>query len=268
MEYFREDGTKAIVEGDRVKYGEGIMRKNIIGANFIHGIIHGGRLSSFNSSFDEELIGIEMGLGDIVNAKIGDIKDAYELLKLKINSIGSTDIFELSCVVLETVDEYFNGFNNADLRMNYYFSDDFEESENNKISNLKGTGAAMCVERSALAQNLLKALGINSFFKSSGIIKNNNKEVHSYNLIEYKNKYYIFDSSIPNLINGRINPLIAEIDEETFNLLSSPISDIGISITVSHYNPYRDIDVTITYDRGRKKQVEVESLDKKNQKHL
>ena len=30
MEYFREDGTKAIVEGDRVKYGEGIMRKNIV----------------------------------------------------------------------------------------------------------------------------------------------------------------------------------------------------------------------------------------------
>lgn len=268
MEYVRNNGTKVIVEGDKVQYGNGAMRKQIIGANFTHGVIHGGYLSSFNGSFDGESIGIETGLGDIVNAKIGDIKDAYELLKSKINNINSANIFELARVVLETIDEFFGGFDNIDGRMNYYCSEDFKESENNKISNLKSTGAAMCVERSALAQNLLKSLGINSFFKTSGIIKNNNKEVHSYNLIEFNDKYYIFDSSMPNLINNQINPLIAEIDRETFTLLSSPISDIGISTTVSHYNPYRGIDVVITYDSGREKCVEVNSLDETNQKHL
>jgi len=268
MEYIRNNGTRVIVDGDKVQYGEGKMRRQIIGANFTNGIVHGGYLSSFNGSFNEELIGIEMGIGDIVNARIGDIKYAYELLKSKINNIDSTDIFELSRVVLETVNEYFNGFDNIDVRMDYYYPEDFEESENNRISNLKGTGAAMCVERSALAQNLLKSLGINSFFKTSGIIKNNNKEVHSYNLIEFNNKYYIFDTSMPNLINDKINPLIAEIDKETFTLLGSPISDIGISTTVSHYNPYRDIDVTITYDSGREKQVEVNPLGKNNKKHL
>ena len=189
MEYIRNNGTRVIVDGDNVQYGEGKMRKNIIGANFTNGIIHGGYLSSFNGSFNKELIGIETGL-DIVNAKIGDIKDAYELLKSKISNIDSTDIFELSFVVLETVNEFFNGFDNIDARMDYYYPEDFDESKNNRISNLKGTGAAMCVERSALAQNLLKSLGINSFFKTSGIIKNSNKEVHSYNIIEFNNKYY------------------------------------------------------------------------------
>ena len=268
MEYIRNNGTRVIVDGDNVQYGEGKMRKNIIGANFTNGIIHGGYLSSFNGSFDKELIGIETGLGDIVNAKIGDIKDAYELLKSKISNIDSTDIFELSFVVLETVNEFFNGFDNIDARMDYYYPEDFDESKNNRISNLKGTGAAMCVERSALAQNLLKSLGINSFFKTSGIIKNSNKEVHSYNIIEFNNKYYIFDTSMPNLINGKINPLIAEIDKGTFTLLSCPISDMGISTTISHYNPYRDIDVTITYDSGRKRQIEVNSLGENNKKHL
>lgn len=268
MEYIRSNGTKVIVEGDKVQYGERTMRRWIIGANFTNGIVHGGYLSSFNGSFNEELIGIEMGIGDIVNAQIGDIKDAYELLKSKINTIDVTDIFELSRVVLETVDEYFNGFDNINARMDYYYPEDFEESENNRISNLKGTGAAMCVERSVLAQNLLKSIGINSFFKTSGIIKNDNKEVHSYNIIEFNKKYYIFDTSMPNLVNGKISPLIAEIDKETFTLLSSPISDIGISTTVSHYNPYRDIDVTITYDSGRKRQIEVNSLGENNKKHL
>ncbi len=268
MEYISKNGTKVIVEGDQVQYGENPIRKNIIGANFINGFIYGGYLSSFNGSFDEELIGIESGFGDIINTKIGDIKEAYELLKLKINKIDSTDIVEVSRVVLETVDEYFGGFANTHKRLDYYYEDDYEEKKNNKISNLKGTGAAMCVERAALAQNLLIALGINSFFKASGINKNSNQEIHAYNLIEYNGKYYIFDTSIPNLINNQINPLIAEIDKEAFALLSAPISDIGISITVEHYNPYRNVDVIITYDSNRKKSIAVNSVDKQNQRHI
>lgn len=268
MEYIRKNGTKVIVEGDNVQYGESKMRKNIIGANFTHGMIHGGYLSSFNGSFSDESIGIETGLGDIVNVRIGNIKDAYELLKLKISSIDNNNIFLLSAAILETVDEFFGGFANIDSRMNYYYPEDFDESQNNAISNLKGSGAAMCVERAALSQNLLTSIGINSFFKTSGIIKNDNKEVHSYNLIEYKGKYYIFDASMPNLINGQVNPLIAEINKESFDLLSSPISDLGISVTVSHYNPYRDYDVTVTYDSNREKHIEVDSLTSKNSKQL
>lgn len=268
MEYIDKYGTRVIVDGDKVQYGEGRMRQRIIGANFAHGIISGGYLSSFNGSFNEELIGIESGVGDIVNAKIGNIKDAYELLKTKINNMGNNDIYGLSSAVLETVDEYFGGISNIDSRMNYYYPSDFEESKNNFISNLKGTGAAMCVERAALAQNLLISLGINSFFKSSGIIKDSNREVHSYNLIEYKGKYYIFDTSLPNLINDQASPLIAELNKEQFDLLSSPISDLGISITVSHYNPYRNSDVTITYDSNRDKHIEVNSLDSINLKQL
>lgn len=268
MEYIKKDGTKVIVEGDKVQYGENKFKKNIIGANFAHGTIFGGHLSSFNGFFTDELIGIESGIGDIINARIGNIKDAYELLKLKINNIDITDIYAISSAVLETVDIFFGGLSNIESRMNYYYSNDFIESKNNKISNLQGTGAAMCVERAALSQNLLTSLGINSFFKTSGILKNNNREVHSYNLIEYQNKYYIFDSSMPNLIEGKVNPLIAEIDKETFDLLSSPISDLGISVTVSHYNPYRDIDMTITYDNDREKHVEVNDLGANNSKEL
>lgn len=268
MEYIKKNGTKVIVEGDKIQYDEGKMKKNIIGPNFIHGVIQGGYLSSFNGSFNDELIGIESGLSDIVNTRIGNIKDAYELLKSQISNIDNADIYAISSAVLETVNVFFGGFSNIEARMNYYYSKDFAESENNKISNLQGTGAAMCVERAALSQNLLISLGINSFFKTSGIIKNNNKEVHCYNLIEYQGKYYIFDASIPNLINEQVNPLIAEIDKETFDLLSSPISDFGISVTVSHYNPYRDTDVTITYDDSREKHIEVNTIGTKNSRPL
>lgn len=260
MEYVRENGVKVIVDGDKVQFGNGVMRKSVIGANFVNGVLLGGYLSSFDGVFSDESINIQTGIGEHVDAKIGDIKEVYEMLKTGIEGIESTNIYELSRLVLETVNDFFGGFGNIEMRMDYYFSNDFEECVNNKISDLKGTGAAMCVERAALSQNLLKSLGINSFFKTSGIIRNGNKEVHSYNLIEFNGRCYIFDSSIPNLMNGQITPLIAEIDKEVFTLLSVPIQDIGISVTVSHFNPYRNEDVTITYDSGRQKAIKVSSL--------
>lgn len=264
MEYVKSNGSTVIVEGNKIQDATGKIRENIIGVNFANGAIHGGYLSSFNESFDDELIGIESGMGDIVNSKLGDIKDAYELLKTKISGIDSSNIFELSRAVLETVNEYFNGFDNISKRMSYYYDEDYEESKNNKISDLKGTGAAMCVERAALSQNLLKSLGINSFYKASGIIKNGNREAHSYNLVEFNGKYYIFDATMPNLIDGKPNPLITEIDKDTFDSLSAPIYDIGISVTTSHYNPYRDMNITVTYDSGREKQIEVNPLGNTN----
>ena len=57
-----------------------------------------------------------------------------------------------------------------------------------------------------------------------------------------------------------VNPKIAEIDKEAFDLIACPLAEIGISITVSHYNPYRDNDVNITYDSGRKRKLDVPSL--------
>lgn len=268
MEYITKNGEKVVVNGNKVQYGEGKMRTKVIGANYAHGIIYGGYLSSFNGLFDDELICIESGVGDVVNTKIGNVKETYELLKTRIGNIDNLEITNLSQAVLEVTDCYFNGITNIESRMNYYYSQDYEESKDNKISNLKGKSAAMCVERSALAQNLLKSLGINSFFKTSGIIKNNNNEIHSYNLIEYKGKYYIFDTSMPNLINEVPNPLIAEIDKETFDLLTCPIAEFGISVTVTHYNPYRDTDVTVTYDSYREKQIELPSFGESNKKNL
>ena len=182
------------------------------------------------------------------------------ILEIWTKFVDSSNIFEIAQAVLETVDEYFGGLENHKDRLNYYYTEDYEESKDNKISNLKGKGAAMCVERAALSQNLLQLLGIRSFFKTSGIVKNGSNEAHSYNLIEYEGKYYIFDSTMPNMINNAPNPLIAEIDKESFDLITSPLQKIGISISTSHYNPYFSKNYEVTYDAAREKKIEVPAL--------
>jgi len=123
--------------------------------------------------------------------------------------------------------------------------------EMGKVSNLRGKGAAMCVERAMLAQNLLMRLNILSFYKCSSIVKDGSKEIHSYNLVSFDGKYYIFDASIPALKDNKINPIVAEVPSEVFEMISSPSSKIGYSVRTSHFNPVRKVNVEITYDSDR-----------------
>ena len=66
-----------------------------------------------------------------------------------------------------------------------------------------------------------------------------------------------------DIVNAKIGNI-----KEAYELLSSPISNFGISGTVSHYNPYRNYDVTITYDSNREKCIEVDPLTSKESKQL
>ncbi len=265
---FLEDGkaiqylyeNKYVIDGDTMLINEQKINK-IIGLNHANGVFYGGNISSFGKEFKNEYINVVTGIADHVSAQIGDISEAYSLLDNKIKDNKPNDLFELCSIVYEVVNEYFGDISSLDNRMNYYKSDDMlDEGEVNYISNLKHSNAAACVERAALSQNLLCHLGIKSYYKSSGIIKNNEKDAHSYNLIDYNGEYYLYDSSIPCLIDGKINPLISSLDKESFYLMLCPFPSDGISISVSHYNPLRDRYDSITYDSKRKKQITLESF--------
>lgn len=226
-----------------------------IGCNHVVGLQFGGINSSYDGIFNREEVLVQNGIGDIIPCLMGDVTEAYDILKNKIKEKNAVNFETLCECVFNTVLEYFGDYRNIEDRMNNYTELDFIDSEDDigKVSNLKGKNAAMCVERAMLSQNLLKSLGINSLYKTSGIIKNSSDEAHAYNLVENNGKYYIFDATIPTLIDDRISPLITEIPKEVFDQISSPMSDIGYSVDVSHYNPLRDMDVHVVYDAGRGK---------------
>lgn len=243
-----------IVKGDLQSTDNGkTFRRQTIGANYVNGARISGYLSSFDGSFTDEFIGVGYGIADIYKCVIGDVKEAYTILKEKMNNNKNLSFSDICSLIYETCDEFFGSIANINTRMDYYKPMD-ELNENDQlpqISNLKSKGAAMCVERAVLAQNLLKSLNIKSLYKCSGIINNGIGETHSYNLIEHENKYYIFDASIPTVIDKKVSPLVGEIDKKTFDLISSPIATIGCSVHVNHYNPLRDKQVDIIYDSGR-----------------
>ncbi len=246
-----------VIQGDTILQSPAINRplKKPIGVNSI---------SSFDGIFTEEKIIIEYGLGRIVLGKIGDVSEAYKTLEEKIKTSKSFDFEKISTLVFEVVDEYFGRFENVKSRMLFYPDEDsiYSGEDYGKISELKGKSSAMCVERAALAQNLLKIIGINSIFKSSKVIINGKHDAHAYNLVEYDGKYYIFDTTIPTLRDGIISPIITEIPQDVFNAMSMPMID-GYSVEISHFNPLQEIDYTIIYDSGREKSISIDGTNGK-----
>ncbi len=228
-----------------------------IGANFVHGTWFGGIDSSFGGVFKDEQVLIGSGL-DYTPCVIGDISSIYMMLGKNVAE-RQPHTFEDYCVcIMKTIQEYFGDYSNVDIRMDNYPDEDFiaDGVPIGKVSDLRGKNAAMCVERAMIAQNLLKLLGITSYYKSSGILKDGNKEVHSYNLVEHQGKYYVFDATIPTVKDDEISPIVAEIPEEVFNELVQVRTREGISVEVTHFNPLRDTDVTIVYDAGRNKKYD------------
>lgn len=73
----------------------------------------------------------------------------------------------------------------------------FNKLENNEIGNLKGTNAAMCTEKSALAQNLLSLFDFESYYVMGCINNNGKDEAHCFNITKAKDSYILLDYSVP-----------------------------------------------------------------------
>lgn len=217
--------------------------------------IIGGTASSYDKSFDElDEVSLENGIGDIAYCTIGNIKEAYIILKEEIKAKQPSNIFKYAECVQNTVLRYFGDFSKTSKRLSYFPSDEdvyYNSKKMGCVSDLAHKNAAMCVERAMLSQNLLIELGIKSIYKASGVIINGKPDVHAFNLISHGGKYYIFDATIPTVREAKISPIICEIPKEVFDKLSKPNSDIGISVETEHFNPLQNKDYSIIYDAGR-----------------
>lgn len=101
-------------------------------------------------------------------------------------------------------------------------SEYFDALENNKIGDLKGMGAALCTERSALAQQILSLFGFEVYYCMGCISNDTVEEAHCFNIIKRKNDYAIVDYSMPvasynqsgNVI--ALYPFIGSLSSEEF----------------------------------------------------
>lgn len=245
-----------------------------IGINKVGSFNIGARVdSSYDGVFDNNVqVILNDGIfGDIQRATIGNIDELYAILQEEIKTSDGT-FYSIMNIVYKIVTNYFGTFENISKRSGNYKTDDERENDDEigNVSSLKGQNAGMCVERAMVSQNLLKFLGIESYYKASTIINNGKTEGHAYNVIKYDNKCYIFDATMPRLMDNEITPIITEIPEEVFNAIikpvEEPLQDTSLPVQVDYYNPIRGQQKRIIYDSTSKNDVYV--IEEKNTKKL
>ena len=98
----------------------------------------------------------------------------------------------------------------------------FEALDNNKLGDLKGLGAAMCTERSALAEQILSIFGFETYYCIGSVNCGNIKEGHCFNIVKRVNDYALLDYSLPVTSykqDGSVNnyfPFVGEMTNEEF----------------------------------------------------
>jgi len=236
-----------------------LYRNKYIGLHHAaNGMSCGGSISSYSEKLeDDDLVNIENGLFDVRMAVIGDIREAYEILKQVIEERKPSTFFEKCECVMETVTRYFGDYSNVKKRLSFFPDEDMVYDKKVKygtIADIAHKNAAICVERSMLSQNLLKTIGIDTTIKIAGFINNAGKpDCHAFNVINDNGRYYIFDSTQPTLRKGIVSPIVAEIPKEVYEAIIEQRSDDGISVRVSHFNPLMNKDYDVIYDAGWKR---------------
>ena len=126
-----------------------------------------------------------------------------EIAEMLLKEIKNTDvktIEDVCAVVSKVVFDYVGGRSvSGDIKdrlSRLKESDELDDNEKNSISAFKGSGNAWCSERSSIAHQLFKILGIESQIVVSPIEVDGKMEYHAFNMIRGDKTSIIFDSTM------------------------------------------------------------------------
>lgn len=158
----------------------------------------------FEDFLDSDSVTISIATSwPIYSYAFDDEREIYELLAFELSKAKDPTTTEN---VLSSVSEaVFNYIGGAKVTGNDFTrlallkpSSELDDDEKNKISSFKGTSNAWCVERSCMAHQLFKFLGIDSKIVMTTISNNGEHQIHAFNLIKIDGKTILFDASVMN----------------------------------------------------------------------
>lgn len=175
--------------------------------------------------------------------QMDDENQAYSILlnKINLNKTSDNKLQMIANSVRDTVYELIGQTNHAENfeRVCLYNSD---KNHTASIKSFYYKDISSCSERAALAHNLFKFLGIESYYATSKISINGTKELHNFNIIKFENKTYIFDlACTPIIINKKGEkermPLVKTFTNEESNNLFVNSNASQFFVDLSKLNP-------------------------------
>lgn len=228
----------------QVNTSEGIKSVSHIGVNYQGEKEEIDLISSYDKSFDNEDEIVIIDGNNTYYCTLGNIIEAYNLMRSNIASKNPRNVFEYIDCVQSVILAYFGNSFSVSGRIR-----SLNNHQNNyKVSDLAHENSAIGIERAMLSQNLLWEVDVNSVYKIGVVLLNNKPTIHAYNIITFNNKHYIFDSMMPTINNGLISPIICEISDDVYERMIVPISSEGTDIEVNHVNGLKNQNISIVYD--------------------
>lgn len=127
-------------------------------------------------------------------------QEVAQMLLSEIKASDVSDIQQLCAAVSKVIFDYFGGRSVQGTlkdRLSHIKDEDvLLDGEKNYISAFKGTGQAWCAERTAVAHQLFKILGIESQIVVSPVVVDGKPEYHAFNMIRGEENTILFDSTM------------------------------------------------------------------------
>lgn len=125
-----------------------------------------------------------------------DDNEIYKILfdNLKKMNNGMRNEFQLITQgVQKTVFDYCGSGRPDDFLRTSIYRDAYYKDKVVSIKNFKSNNLSMCTERSCIAHNLFKILGLKSCLVAGEISLNGEKDLHTFNVVEVNGESYIYD---------------------------------------------------------------------------
>ena len=155
------------------------------------------------------------------------LEKIYNSLLTKLHK--DIDGFTIFSAIKETLTIYFRNDLKDAMRERMNLTAIVADEDDNfippSIRVLKDTGCGMCAEKSSIAHNLWLMCGKKSYYftSKSVFVNGNNPDGHAFCIVEYDNKFRIFDSALGNYGMLDCNPIETIKNNEPFKVTNKNV---------------------------------------------
>lgn len=192
--------------------------------------------------------GIVTGLSNIVLDDDSVYSDLFDNINYYIGKTSNKNEIIVKAIQKTVLDYFGVGKPAPEENKTIYLKLQYDKDLDTSIKDFKGKRWASCMERSALAFNLFKALNYDCVLISTDVNFCNNVEGHSFLMVKLNGKYFVYDLIASKINDGEMpSPLLCEIEPNVGQKIMSGIIPKDINLYNVRFNTQSGKQHSISY---------------------
>lgn len=192
--------------------------------------------------------GIVTGLSNIVLDDDNVYGDLFDNINYYLDKTSNKNSVVVKAIQKTVLDYFGVGKPAPDKDKMMYLKLQYDKNRDTSIKDLKDKRWASCMERSALAFNLFKALDYDCALISTDVNFCNKVEGHSFLLVKLDEKYFVYDLIASKIQDGEMpSPLLCELEPNVGQKIMNGIIPKDINLYNVRFNTQSGKQHSISY---------------------